>query len=315
MSMRVAILPTGLMEWTALPLALGRLFPGHDFYSLPSERERCANPGVEFPVPSFTSTDVSRLLGRASNADKLVQRALGEALGDRNKAAADLVVILDDLELVNLAQPAKAVEVMHKAVVRVLDGIRKDRGDAARQARALRERVSFHLAKPMIEAWLFADPQGAGHAGVSPDRLPPRVSPCDPECFQTDDSDYDTDDGSHCTAWMRLPPRKQRRARPIWDAKGRERQAHPKAYLSWLCRDDNEPNCTSYKESEGGAAALTRLDWRALIGDATYCTFARAMVHDIAHCLGEAGPAGFPGDCAKETDLAAAPQDKVLRNL
>jgi hypothetical protein len=53
--MRVAILPTGRMEWNALPMALARLFPDHEFYSLPSQREIDSHPH-DFPLASFTST-------------------------------------------------------------------------------------------------------------------------------------------------------------------------------------------------------------------------------------------------------------------
>lgn len=59
--MRVAILPTGGLEWEALPDALQTLFPEHDFYSVPT-REEVNAYGEDYPAPSFTSGDASKLL-------------------------------------------------------------------------------------------------------------------------------------------------------------------------------------------------------------------------------------------------------------
>jgi len=104
MKVRIAILPTGRMEWQALPTAFNRLFPGHIFYGLPTTEEIESNKDLEFPIPSFTSCDVTLLAGRTAAldpptaADKLIQRAVAEAIGDRGQERAHLVVILDEKE-------------------------------------------------------------------------------------------------------------------------------------------------------------------------------------------------------------------------
>jgi hypothetical protein len=155
------------MEWQALPTALRLLFPGHDVYSLPTAVEVESNKDIEFPVPSFTSCDVTRLAGLSCTADKLIERAVGAAIGDRRQPPADLVVILDDLEIVNLSQPEAVIEIVREAAQRYLNdlaagipgklaaSIRSQRHEE--HVKALRERVSFHLAKPMIEERIIAN--------------------------------------------------------------------------------------------------------------------------------------------------------------
>lgn len=152
--MRVAILSTGLTEWHGLHLAIERQFPGHTFSQIPTHAEVDSDPD-HFPYDGFPS---NRISGDA--VDDPPERASGwraaqEALGDPDREAADLVVILDDLELPNVAQPLLVADVMRAAAQHVsgLSGRFQ-----ARTAQALRERVSFHLAAPMIEACLFADP-------------------------------------------------------------------------------------------------------------------------------------------------------------
>jgi hypothetical protein len=56
--MRVAVLPTGRLEWSGLPEALSRLFPGHSFTALPSQAEVDADPSC-FPMPGFTGSTLT----------------------------------------------------------------------------------------------------------------------------------------------------------------------------------------------------------------------------------------------------------------
>ncbi len=307
------------MELKALPRALGELFPGHDFYSLPSDKEVKSNDKMGFPVQSFTSCDVSRLAGRPCGAaDKLIERAVGEAIGNRGSPPADLVLIIDDLELYNIHQPAAVVGIIREAARRYLDRIAADNGNTERHAQALRERVSFHLAKPMIEAWLFADPAGPTNAGVPASRVPKLKTLNDPECFCCDDAAFAADSGAECAAWNALSSDTERqksrkkKLRPIWLNWDDRRLLHPKAYLAWLCMDSDDKTCSTYSETKGGAAALERIAWNSLLAEVDHCCFVRSMVNDIAFHLGLAEHAGA---CASETDLAAAPRDQLLRNV
>lgn len=317
--MRVALIPTGRMEWEALRPALLRLFPGHDFECLPTREELASNAGMEFPIASFTSCDVGRLFGRPNNADKLVERAAAEALGDRRRAAADLVVILEDLELDNQQQPREVVQVVREAAQRHLAKLSHETRTADRTRRALRERVSFHLAAPMIESWLFADPLGPGHAGVPAARAP-RLRETDPEDFETADAEYACATESACTFWQSLPDQRRsqrerkKKLRPTWAIRP-DRARHPKAYLQWLCIDPTAKSCTTYDETTGGARALARLDWASVLGS-PQMPFLRALVADVADALDQEPSVGLvDAPQAPMTSRQRAPADAILRNL
>lgn len=48
--MRIAILPTELTEWHGLGQALGRLFPNHAFYCLPTTAEVKSEPLADIVI-------------------------------------------------------------------------------------------------------------------------------------------------------------------------------------------------------------------------------------------------------------------------
>lgn len=201
--MRIAVIPTGRMEWNGLPRAFDALFPGHNFYCVPTQRE-IDEDQVDFPIDGFTSVDVTRLLGKPNNADKLLQRAVAEVVGDRRRVAADMCVILDDVEICNQTQVEVIIEVMREAVARFLDTVRNNSRQHARFQTALQQQVSFHLASPMIESWVFADPVGPYRAGVPNTQNISWHASLDPECFQTTDAVYMNDEGEYCTCWRQL---------------------------------------------------------------------------------------------------------------
>lgn len=272
---------------------------------------------ADYPYDGFTSSDAARLLGARNNADRLIERAAAAALGDGKgrRDALDLVVILDDVELCNAHQVDAVVGVVREAVARHLERVEARGGDVARTRRVLRERVSFHLAMPMIEAWLFADASALARAGVSSQRPARWADRCDPEAFETDDPEYDADDGSACASWAaeRSAKRKQKNT-PLW-LKASPRQRHPKAYLAWLCCDPKRKTCSSYRESHEGAAALRGLAWERLLGEPGHCQYARAMLEDIAWALGVELRDVWRGECDVETTLARDAREFVLRNL
>ena len=98
-----------------------------------------------------------------------------------------------------------------------------------------------------------------------------------------------------------------------WLEAGDQRVSHPKAYLSWLCQEPTDKKCSRYDETKGGAEALAKLDWSALLGDPVAAPFARAMIHDIAEALGVEAP--FPGEVAPSTARSELPAAPALRNL
>ena len=323
---RVALIPTGQMEWQALGTALHRLFPGHHFYAVPTEAERASNPRLEFPISSFTSCDVARVMGRKNNADKLIERAAYEIM--RGAEGADLAIILDDLELDNIQQASRVTDGIREAVERHLEGLaaggtEKHRDLCARTREALKEKASFHLARPMIESWLFSDPSGPANAGIPPDRAVRLKAGLDPEAFETDDPDFAVATGEGCTKWLSMPERsryhrqKKERKTPIWVKQGPQRIYHPKVYMSWLARDPKQRTCTRYQETKGGSDALERLDWHEVLRPtATWMPFLTSLVNDLADGLGQRPAVGaLLGAEATETGRAHLPSSPRLRNL
>jgi len=179
-------------------------------------------------------------------------------------------------------------------------------------------------AKPPIEAWFFADPASLRTASVPESRLPARLREgVDLEAFETEDPDFVADDGAGCTELQaqnaRRPNRKPDRtpwvlpSRPDLPAYRSER--HPKAYLAWLCRDPRHKKCSTYKESDHGAAALASLNWQALLANPSHCIWARALIHDLSDALGPPIPA-FPAGSENPLVARSTPRaTRVLRNL
>ena len=108
--------------------------------------------------------------------------------------------------------------------------------------------------------------------------------------------------------------RKGRNRRAAWMKVDRTR--HPKAYLGWLCRDPALPDCTSYRETDGGAAALRRLDWPTVARRPDHMRYARSLLADLADKLGEwPSTVARGGEEAPLTSIRHAPKDRVLRNM
>lgn len=312
--MRVALLPTGRTEWNGLPGALQRLFPAHEFYAVPTPEEVASNP-YRFPYDGFTSIELTEKheMTPPESARELVGRAAQEALGDRHHAAAaDVVVVLDDVELCNAHQPDRVVRVFRKAVEAHLTGLQAARN---RTAAALRERVSFHLIVPMIEAWFFGDPLALTTAGM-PSHATPQLAVPDVEAFQTSDAAYLAARKENCPCWL-LKRRKKDRPKWLGDL---PRDRHPKGYLQWLCLDGNAKNCTTYDETDGGGRALTGLSWTALLtSPSSRLRYLRAFLADLSDALGQAPATGqIVEDTSPPlpaTRLSARSPQNVLRNV
>lgn len=167
----------------------------------------------------------------------------------------------------------------------------------------------------MIETWFFGDPQALRIAGV-PEGVEPLLDCADLEDFLTIRDFYVGATETSCPRWV-ARGRKQK-DRPKW--LGGQRERHPKGYLQWLCRDGDANNCTSYDESSGGAEALRRLDWTALLRRPGL-RYLGALIEDLAEALREPLPEPMrmrtlsPGDPPPATSLSRRPRPGVLRNL
>ncbi len=333
--MRIAFLPTGLTEWHGLPGAFRALFPGgrHEFDVLPDAMEIKSFPD-KYPYPGFTSNPLTarheaELPGAALD---LVKRAAQEALGDKHRQPADLVIVLDDLEPANMHQPDLVASVFRAAVLQHVKGLQSNSVREKTQER-LRERVSFHLLVPMVEALFFADESMLRAVGMPDNAVVAFPSDRDPEDFETMDAAYLAATDETCPCWKELgiPPARKKKFRPKWlglpswwqlDSNDRERmvswrKGHPKGYLQWLCRDGNQKNCTTYDETDKGGKALSTIPWRALLARADHhFKYLRALIADVADTLGEDPVTGkLTGAIADLTNPLRKRPQRVLRNL
>jgi hypothetical protein len=310
--MRVAILPTGRTEWHGFPTALSRLFPDHAFVAVPTPEEIVSNP-KGFPYPGFTSNELGDKQRETPPKDlqALIERAAREAVGDRLSAAADLVLILDDVEVVNRGNEQMIVDVTRSAIHRYLAPL--SYGPQHRTAKALRERVSFHLLKPMVEGLFFGE-AGALHRAGLPAPTAPYVMPSDPEKFETADPAYCNAREIECPGWVNGGSKKKLKPKWIGNPK---RSLHPKGYIQWLTRQEEARSCTRYSETEHGAAALAGLDWATVLArPAEQFQYLRALVADLADALNQEPMTGpVSGHQAPLTSRFVLPPDPLLRNL
>jgi hypothetical protein len=317
---RVAIIPTGVMELRGLSGCLARLFPAHDFVDVPRVPARPGRDAEPFSQ-SFTARHrPSATTDVPTNLAKLVQELAGQVY-PRRREAADLAVVVDDLELFNVDQPEVIVEAVRRAVRGHVERAALAPHEKVELGRCLRERASFHLAVPMTEAWFFADVQSLAGNGVPADR-PARLRPgVDPESFETDDAAFSADDGSACATMADRNRRRREDRHPPWiiapqaDAPWFGRERHPKAYLQWLCREPGDNWCTSWRESRAGAEALRALSFHATLANPSHCAYARALIDDLADALAEPAPFDPGGEIAPLTARKRLGAPAALRNV
>lgn len=321
--MLVRIIPTGRAELFGLQRCFERLFPNHSFEMV---KERDDENDLPVPFPGFTSARLKNPPVVGKHLERLIGQLASEVYPGRQGRAAGLAVLIDDLELDNIDQPEVVIATVRAAVAQHLDKIMQERGsEAARRVEvALRQKASFHLAAPMIEAWFFADSEVLPTAGVPAERLPPLLrNGVDPEYFQVDDALFSADEGASCAALEKRNQKGGRRnpERPPWvltsrpDVPAFVRERHPKAYLSWLCRDGENERCSTYRESEHGARALSAVNFSRMLATETICRYARALVHDLADELGPPSVWIPPGEEHPLVSRFTSRQRSVLRNL
>jgi hypothetical protein len=282
---RVALIVTGELEKKSLHLSLGRLFPEAEFEVLHLD----GFTSCELPEePEFEE-------GRPSLVEKLADALISAVDPGRSGTPVDLAFLVDDLELHNVATPERAVRHLREAIPRRLEAHWSNADRRRRSAGLVRERCSFHLLSPMIEAYFFGEPAALVRAGAK------RRAAFDPlsgdvEHFLTDDPDFLAPlDGKH----------------PIWAKPDRAR--HPKCYVRFLC-DPDGGSPRAYRETKEGHEALRSLDWRGVLGPEAHARFARSLLVDLADGLGRSEAAAlFPGD--RHALTARNARDNVLRNL
>lgn len=313
--MRVALIPTGKLELLGLAEALRRAFPAHEFHCVPFSGND--------PFRSFTSAPLP--LPSLHQVDSSLSELIGGIVDQLYPTpTSDLVVVLDDLEICNQGNETTVVEEFRQAVTRHLQRVQIRAPMAVMDIqKRLRESASFHLAAPMIESWLFADPDGPAKALAPATHLPPKLRHGhDPEDFETTDPNYSADTGQCCTTRNALPLHAQESTLPEWLKRSAShakvkirRETHPKRYMAWLCRSPTERNCSTYSVRTG-AEALKQLAWDKVMETPGHMRFLRSLLFDLANALGCA-PTAFSlnGDQADLTSLRTPRSLPVLRNI
>ena len=283
---RVQLVVTGRSERAALHTSLERAC-------------RVFSPRVEFVflepqyVDSFTSG--SRALTPPLPDDPVKKdpaRKLADAViaalvdGRRKNERADYAFAVDDLEVPNAANANGVVKYFATHMERaLLDRFGSSQADQTRRQR-VRERASFHLLAPMLEAYFFASTTVLEAAGaVRPSVFDAMQS--DLESFSVDDSAY----SEWCVGQSKLLD---------WCCR------HPKLYVKYLCSPQR------YRETREGKAALDVLSWRETVARAEFTRFARSMLDDLVEALSPGAELAIQGDRHPLTERTPG---RFLRNI
>lgn len=288
---RIKLIVTGDLERAALGDALRRAFPDErDGEDVAWDTPRKVNEVTTYPLPE--GGDPSSAMG------VLAAAIIEEAITGKKKgqAPADLVLAVCDVELGNLGREEVIVEHLRRALATKLD--RYEEQTRARYRAVLRDRCSFHLLKPMVEAVFFGEPAALLRAGVAAG-VQPVLRVDDVEEFESEDPLWTPECDQQ---------NKQRAEQSSWW----RHERHPKHYLDHLLIRSGA--ALPYEETEQGVAALSVIDWPT-VTNTEPSPFLRALFDDLAGWFGVSNPLG-QGTPSPLTSLTPkSPPDRWLRNL
>ncbi|MCP4695843.1 MAG: hypothetical protein GY862_03180 [Gammaproteobacteria bacterium] len=291
---RIKLIVTGDMEKLALHKSLQGFFPDERYNEETQHSEqviwvqprkiKCATTHKLLPdrMPSGPMKGLAEamideaIIGKKGKpADKKLAKAMIAKAGIRKEGPADLVVVIDDVELGNLEQEGIIAKHFQAAVNHVLEEKKYNSATETRYRKMLREKCSFHLLKPMVESYLFGDTDALRVVGVPDGERPQLVHPTDVEQFESNDP-----------VWLRTCHEKNadsRQSKSWWC-----HERHPKHYLEHLI----ERGQGSYEETDNGKKALKGLKWKQVPKCPTDTAFIRSLFGDIADWFGIPNPLG-----------------------
>jgi hypothetical protein len=285
---RIKLIVTGEMEKLALHNSLQGFFPNqHDGEQVIWEKPRKADCVTTNPLLPLNHSNPSMAMKR------LAEYMLDEALVGGTKGPADLVVVIDDVEIANLGQEHLIAEHFRAAIEYVLENKKYSSSTEDRYREILRNKCSFHVLKPMVESYLFGDSNALRVAGVPAGKSPKLVHPTDVEQFETNDP-----------AWLPTCRVENAKRQPWW-----HHECHPKHYLEYLTEYE-------YEETKKGKDALTVLKWIQVPKYPSDIPLGRSLFEDIADWFGIPNPLGqgttdqhfYPPKSVKRANL-------LLRNM
>lgn len=267
---RIKLIVTGDMEKAVLHQSLKRYFP-----------DNRNSKGVIWDTPRkaqcVTSSPLRPLAAGASPSNPMIELAkamVAEAITGKRGEAADLVIVIDDVELGNLGQEAVIAEHFCAAVNKVIQSKNFDLSEENRWRNEIQQKCSFHLLKPMVEAYLFGDPVALRLAGV-----PNGVNPC--LVHSTDVEQFESNDALWLPICQTENAQKQLQNKPWW-----RNERHPKRYLEHLTERGQE----TYEETKHGKNALVELDWLNVPKCQQDIPIFRSLFEDISEWFGIPSP-------------------------
>ena len=292
---RIRFVVTGDLERKAIAGSISARFPPTDGDGNPVAWLRAQK------VPAATTHRLAASAAPSGTMKALARRVIAEAAEGEDGSPADLIIAVDDLELHNIDQPAVVCDHFQRAMEIEIEDRKLSQAAEQRLRKNIRERCSFHLLCPMVEAYFFGEPEALTRAGCAPG--------VELLLVKEDLEDFECRDPlwlPNCTA------ENQRKIQPPNPMPWWREERHPKHYLEHLVAR----NGGFYDEVLGGNEALKVLDWHRVASGAQSVSFARALFEDVADFFGVANPLG-QGEPASLT----YPERKVdrstllLRNL
>lgn len=259
---RIKLIVTGDMEKAALHKSLQKFFPNQ------RDGKQVIWDVPRGPLPCATSNRLRALPPNSSPSHPMIglaQAMIDEAIVGKTGQPADLVVVIDDVELGNLDQEAVIAEHFRAAVNEVIQRKNHDSRTEARLRNELQQKCSFHLLRPMVEAYLFGDSVALGLAGVPNGVNPCLVHPTDVEQFESNDA-----------LWLPicLAENAQKQENKSWW----RNELHPKRYLEHLTERGQE----TYEETKGGKDALIALNWTQVPKSQPDVPIVRSLFEDLS---------------------------------
>ena len=289
---RLKLVVTGDMEAQALVGSLQSQFPDH----------RGGDDVIWDKARKMNCTTSHRLRRDSNTPSKpmlnLARAMLAEVLDGKNGTPADLVVVIDDVELDNLGQEEVIAEHFRLAVSVELEKKASSAGTLERYKKIVRERCSFHVLRPMVESYFFADVQALQRLGVIATPLLRHAT--DVEDFEVIDDNWLPECRAHNLLQLG-------RGFPWW-----RHERHPKRYIDHLLARNKS---SAYDETLQGVQALKILEWEKVPKVATDVAFVRALFEDLADWFEVPSP--IPGNKSSKfyPDTNARRDSLLLRNL
>ncbi len=290
--MRVQLVVTGDLERLGLGPSLERTFRalGHEvaFATAQKVEGMTSNP-LPVPTQATIPTSVQRM------AEALV---VGTLIRKTTRAPLpDLVVGVDDLELANLDQPERVVGWVRRGIRATLEAMYPSSAARERAALALRERCSFHLVAPLVEAYFFGHRAALTMAGV-PGQTRVHLAGEDLERFEASEPGF----LAHAAV---VNDAQAAAGRPWW-----REERHPKRYLQHLKGE------AIYQETLHGLEALKVIEWSAIRRRPEAVPLLRALFEDLADRLGTTSPlADGPSSSLTYPGKTVHVEGRTLRNF